>query len=129
MNKLDNLSYYNQALRIRELQLSLSASNIANQDTPNYKAKGVDFKTQMDNLAGGQSVALLKKSPRHFSGMGDYGGINIKYVNGGLVKADGNTVNEHFEKAQLINEKAMYEATLNLSKRSADSILNSMKFQ
>lgn len=45
LNRLDDmLNFHAQALRLRDQQQVL-ASNIANADTPNYKARDFDFKT------------------------------------------------------------------------------------
>ena len=60
MNQVSNLEFYNHALAIREMQLELSASNLANQSTPNYKAKGVDFKEAFKHVLKKTLKTLLK---------------------------------------------------------------------
>lgn len=129
MNGINNLQFYNTALKLRELQLSLTASNIANQDTPNFKARGIDFKDQLDAKLSGQTQGLERTNVRHFKGMNDFGGVAVKYVDGGVTKADGNSVNPHLEATKIVEERNLYNAALNFSKSSADSILNAMKFQ
>src|SRR3569623_3851737 len=45
---------YPQALSQRAQSAELLANNIANADTPNYKAEDIDFKTALSNASGGQ---------------------------------------------------------------------------
>ncbi|MGR5365742.1 flagellar basal body rod protein FlgB [Photobacterium damselae] len=129
MNEINNLQFYNTALKLRELQLSLTASNIANQDTPNYKALGINFKEQLAAKLSGKAQGLERTSDRHFAGVNDFGGVSVQYVEGGQIKADGNSVNPHLEATKIAQERNMYNAALNFSKNSAETILNAMKFQ
>lgn len=129
MNGINNLQFYNTALKLRELQLSLTASNIANQDTPNFKARGIDFKSQLDAKLGGQSKSLERTSNRHFKGLNDFGGVEVKFTDSGNTKADGNSVNPHLEATKIVEERNLYNATLSLSRSNSESILSAMKFQ
>ncbi|HQM87874.1 MAG TPA: flagellar basal body protein, partial [Methylotenera sp.] len=46
LNKLDaELNFHQTALRVRGQRQELIAANIANADTPNFKARDLDFKT------------------------------------------------------------------------------------
>ena len=129
MNGISNLHFYDTALKLRELQLSLTASNIANQDTPNYKALGLDFKNQLDARLNGKNQGLEKTNPRHMNGINRFGGVAVKYVDSGAIKADGNTVNSHLETTNAAQQRNLYNATLNLSKNDVDSIMSAMKLQ
>ena len=53
MNGLDSLFNFHQtALRLREQRQELLASNIANSDTPNYKAQDFDFASTLKKAVG-----------------------------------------------------------------------------
>ena len=58
--KLDDVFAFNEnALRLRGQRQQLLASNIANADTPNYKAKDMDFGKAMHSaLAHGRSASV-----------------------------------------------------------------------
>lgn len=129
MNQVSNLDFYNHALAIREMQLQLTASNIANQDTPDYKAKGVEFKEAFKQAIDSQGINLMKDSPRHFDGVGNKRGIEVGYISTGMMRPDGNNVNEHLEKANFAEQQAMYEAALMFSNSSKDSIKSALKYQ
>ena len=44
----------------------LITSNIANLDTPGYRAKDIDFKNALKDAVEGTSVDLARTNPRHF---------------------------------------------------------------
>ncbi len=48
LNRLDDmLNFHTQALRVRDQRQQVLASNIANADTPHYKARDLDFRTAL----------------------------------------------------------------------------------
>ncbi|ELP6119113.1 TPA: flagellar basal body rod protein FlgB [Vibrio vulnificus] len=128
MSDISSLSNYNQILAIREAQLALTASNIANQDTPNFKAKGISFQEAFRQASKG-NVELVTDNSRHIKGEHINGGFNVQYVDTGTIKPDGNTVNEHFEKNQFAQQQVLYDAALRFSKASKNSIIKSLKVQ
>lgn len=79
-----NLEQYMTLLSVRQ---KLVASNIANADTPGYKAQDIDFQTELQNAASGIAPA-------------------VQPVTGLTVKNDGNNVNLDRE-ARLLAENAL----------------------
>lgn len=58
LEKLDDyLRFHESALSLRSSRQQVLASNIANADTPNYKARDVDFSAAMQNALGRGAVA------------------------------------------------------------------------
>jgi flagellar basal-body rod protein FlgB len=86
------------------------ASNIANVDTPGYKAKDVPFKEEMNN----QVMGMIKTSPGHIQVT-----KNPKEV-GGIVPVertsweDGNNVALDMELASMTENALLYEAGVKL---------------
>ena len=68
------LSVYSQALDLRTQRHQVLASNIANADTPNYKARDFNFEAAMKNAMAGRgdagSLALSTTSVGHLAGGG-----------------------------------------------------------
>ena len=128
MNQIGNLDFFNRALAIREIQLGLTASNLANQDTPHYKARAIEFKTAFKQVIDSQSVSLAKNNPRHIDGIGNKRGVQIGYTETGMIRPDGNNVNEHLEKANFAKQQVFYEAALTFANSSKDSIKNALKY-
>jgi len=66
LKKLDaELNVLQTALRIRSQRQELLASNIANADTPQYKAKDIDFKSAMQSaIQQAETNATASTAPR-----------------------------------------------------------------
>ena len=86
VSKIDSAFQFDQtALRLRSARQELLASNIANADTPKYKAKDFDFASALQTALTGNkdSYPLTTTHPIHFSepASGDATGIPIRYRN------------------------------------------------
>ena len=102
----------NQGLGMRTTRHQILASNIANADTPGYKARDFQFDAAMKNAIAGRSVGaadVSRTSAGHLSGMsgGGVGGIGYRAVNQASV--DGNTVDMDVERAQIAENALQYQ--------------------
>jgi flagellar basal-body rod protein FlgB len=104
------------ALNARVYRQELLASNIANADTPNFKARDIDFKGTLEAaLAGrsGGSLGLVTTSSRHLrSDSGVPPGATAKYRTEYQPNVDGNTVNMDVERAAFAENALQMEALL-----------------
>lgn len=67
----ESLSLYSKAIGLRAQRQQVLASNIANADTPGYKARDFDFQAAMGNALSAQGgLAMAQTSGRHLSGQG-----------------------------------------------------------
>jgi len=112
----DALSFHQKALNVSAYRQQLLASNIANADTPHYKARDIDFKSALAQALGDRNGAmpLARTSSRHLqpTGAGPFAGA-IKYRSEQQSSVDGNTVNLDTERAQFAENAVQYEANLN----------------
>ncbi len=73
LNQLDSaLGFHQEALRLRGKRQEIIAANIANADTPNYKARDIDFKTAMQSAMAGVPEGTFnttKTSAGHLDGV------------------------------------------------------------
>ena len=67
-NLEQHVSVYSQALNLRTQRHQVLASNIANADTPNYKARDFNFTTAMQNALSGRMEAVPETNTRRQSG-------------------------------------------------------------
>jgi flagellar basal-body rod protein FlgB len=114
-NTLDNLfDSHSAALKLRTFRQQLLASNIANADTPNYKAVDIDFGSELKRImAGNGSVQPAVTNPRHLSGSNaNPFGAHVRYRVEAQGNIDGNTVNMDTERAQFTENALRYEAGL-----------------
>lgn len=106
-DKLDTLG---DALKLRAQRQQLLAANIANADTPGYKAVDFDFATAL-NRARSPRIGLAATHPGHISTRrGGVEGLDIKYRVPFQDAIDGNTVEIDREVAQFTENAIGYQA-------------------
>ncbi len=110
--KINPFSYHEQALGLRALRSQILSSNIANADTPNYKARDIDFASEL-RRAGGATLSLRKTSALHQSVSTDNAlGAQIKFGVSTQPTLDGNTVETDVEQAKFAENTVRYRASL-----------------
>ena len=120
ISKLDNAMHFQQtALNLLGARQELLASNIANADTPNYKARDIDFASALKNALAGTSAPMqaVKTSPMHLEGNTGASilGSPVMYRKPIQPSADGNTVDMDVERAQFAENALRYEVSVNLA--------------
>ena len=121
-NSIDNfLGVHAQALLLESRRTQLLAANIANVDTPNYKARDLDFKAALANAAGaggGSGSALALRATNSAHQPGNAAGLDndpaLLYRVPMAPALDGNTVDEQLEQAAFAENSVRYQATLTL---------------
>ena len=99
---------HEKAMSLRQRRLALLGQNIANADTPHYKAKDIDFKKIM---AKETDFSIKLSQPGHMNGTNPRNPALI-FRTPNNPAADGNTVELNYEQAQFGKESARYTATL-----------------
>lgn len=101
------------ALVLRGRRSELLASNLANADTPNFKARDVDFHAMMDQAQGGQ-LTMQTTSAKHivFTEDNGFSGIPLQFRVPNQPSLDGNTVDGQIEQAAFAENSVNYQATL-----------------
>lgn len=116
LSKLDQYFEFNtQALKLRGYRQQLLASNVANADTPNYKAVDIDFARELRRVSGKQAGDLRMAATRqgHMqAATGNPYNAKIMYRNNSQPNIDGNTVNMDEERAQFAENALRYESTV-----------------
>lgn len=107
------LGIHESALRVRGQRASVLADNLANVDTPNYKARDVDFKQVLSGkMQSNPGFALQKTSEMHIGasgfGMGDG---SVLYRTPHQPSIDGNTVEEQIEHAEYMKNALAFQAS------------------
>jgi len=118
MAGIDNaLGISPQVLALRSQRMNLLSANIANAETPNYKAQDIDFRAALAQANSAQDATRLRATQaNHMSGFEDQMGVNadIKYRQPSTLSANGNTVESHQEHAEFMDNALKYQASLNL---------------
>ncbi len=112
-----HLSVYSQALNLRTQRHQVLASNIANADTPYYKARDFSFEKAMQNAMAGQgngSIGLATTSRGHLPGSGGVGMAALQYRTETQSAVDGNTVDMDVERSQITENALQYQVVSQL---------------
>jgi flagellar basal-body rod protein FlgB len=125
MNLIDNaLGVHAQALGLRSQRMEVLARNIANADTPHYKAKDIDFRsvlkqTREDSLNSTHNLHM--NMPMEESPSGE------KYRVPFNASFDGNTVEMNVEQAKFGQVAADYQTTLNILENRVSGIRRALR--
>lgn len=116
LSKIDNaFAFQEKALGLRAYRQQILAGNIANADTPNYKARDFDFSTALKEAVSGRTsgdLTMAKTSARHLSGGAENGPARLMYRTPSQGSVDGNTVDMDIERGQFTENAVHYEAGL-----------------
>lgn len=106
---------HEQALMLHGQRLGVLAANLANADTPGYKARDIDFSEVLSQTeAGGAALPLQVTNVAHitFNDPSSPAG-DLKYRNPYQASLDGNTVEMPVEQAAFSENNVRYQASLN----------------
>ncbi len=111
------LGVHEQALMLRSQRNEVLATNIANADTPNFKARDIDFRAAMAAVsAPGTDVQLTRTQGGHMDISGSTAmsplEAQLKYRTPYQPTLDGNTVETHVEQAVYAQNAVDYQASL-----------------
>lgn len=117
LSKIDNeIAFVRSALDLRARRQEILAANIANSDTPNYKARDLDFAAALKSAMGGAGGALplSRTSERHLDGVGAGAGASaqVKFRASSQPSLDGNTVDADVERAHFAENALHYQFLL-----------------
>ena len=137
IGKIDQyLSFNETALSLRAQRQELLASNIANADTPNYKARDIDFTSALQNALAGKeaSGALATTAHKHLArgrATGDMlaDGTPVLYRGQVQGSVDGNTVDMDVERNQFADNALRYEAGITMINHQIKGLLAAIQGQ
>jgi flagellar basal-body rod protein FlgB len=109
----DNLfGIHEQALLLHGQRIGVLATNLANADTPNYKARDIDFSEVLAHT-GEASLPMRVTQAAHITiSDGELPAGDLKYRNPYQASLDGNTVEMPVEQAAFSENNVRYQASL-----------------
>ena len=111
MNLVENaLGIHERAIAVRNRRVELISQNIANADTPNYKARDVDFEKILKAQTGESS--LRRSNEAHYLDASTATGQTLKYRQSMNPSADGNTVEMAVEQMEFAENSMRYVSSL-----------------
>ncbi|MFK8077113.1 MAG: flagellar basal body rod protein FlgB [Granulosicoccus sp.] len=133
----DFLSVHADSLRLRSRRTEVLASNIANADTPNYKAKDLVFaevlqETKLPNSSKGSQLELTNSlhttNSRHIRTRSTGGfDAQIMYRQPEQASLDGNTVDKDLEQARFAQNTIRYQASLEFINSRVSGLMRTLR--
>ena len=127
----ETFQFHQTALNLRAARQELLASNIANADTPNYKAKDIDFASALQGALSGSTakLPLAATAKEHLGGAtgASVMGAPVMYRTVLQPSADGNTVDMDVERAQFADNALRYEAGVNFVSGKVKDMLTALQ--
>ena len=124
------MGIHDDALRLRAYRSNILASNIANADTPGYKARDIDFKSILSRQltsTGVESVGIRNTHAGHIGSNQPLLGAEPQYRNPLQAPLDGNTVDSHIEYTRFAENTVMYQASLQFLSGKLKTLITAIK--
>ncbi|WP_445397038.1 flagellar basal body rod protein FlgB [Zobellella sp. An-6] len=118
---------HQHALVARSQRAELLAGNLANADTPGYKAKDMDFQAALSQAQSSQNFSLNRTHLQHFA---------VELAPPGTVQfrvptqpdtGDGNTVDVQAERNGYMENALQYQASLEFLNSKISGLLKAIK--
>ncbi|MBM7623528.1 flagellar basal body rod protein FlgB [Sporohalobacter salinus] len=127
-----SMSILNRALDGLQLRQQAISNNIANADTPNYKRKDVNFRSQLKMALNDNNVGLTTTQKSHFSIKPDLNKLNfnVREVNNTKIRNDRNNVDIDREMSKLAKNGLEYQAVtrmLSMKVNQLSNVINKVK--
>lgn len=107
------LGIHAEALKLRGQRAEVLASNLANMDTPNYKARDFDFRSALVQAQQRSHPAFLKVShSAHIRPVSTASAVEMAYRVPTQSSLDGNTVDAPMEQAAFAENALNYRTSL-----------------
>ena len=114
LDRMVNL--HHSAVKVREQKMEVIAGNLANANTPGYKAKSIDFKSAMGQAMTMSSTSnpnqMASTNSKHFSTRSSFVAETQYRVPDQPDTGDGNTVDAQTERNEFLDNGMRYQASL-----------------
>lgn len=114
--RYDPLTFGETALKLRSFRHEVLSSNLVNADTPNYKARDIDFpsvlESKLKGIADPTSLGLDLTHEAHIAVPVRVGGPNKMFRVPVQPSVDGNTVDPDIERGHFVKNSMFTESAL-----------------
>jgi flagellar basal-body rod protein FlgB len=117
---------HTQALLLRARRAEVLAGNLANADTPNYKARDLDFRSVLGNAQDG-ALRLTETNAAHLAAGGTAQDPELLYRVPLQASLDGNTVDTQVEYAEFARNATQYQASLTFLNNRIKTLMTAIR--
>ena len=116
--KYDPLSFGETALKLRTYRQEVLGNNLTNSDTPNFKARDIDFasvlQNQLNGISDASSLKLARTNQNHLPGTSQVDDPKLLYRTPNQPSMDGNTVDADIELSEFTKNSVFTQSALTL---------------
>ena len=121
------LGIHPKALALGARRLEVLAANMANSDTPGYKARDIDFRSALREAAGAAAGGRLERThTRHLPGQAA-AAERLQYRVPSQPALDGNTVDAELEQTAFAEAAVRYQASLDFLASRIDGLRKALR--
>lgn len=120
------LGIHAQALEVRTARAEILANNLANADTPGFKARDIDFKAMLNEQMDGQ-LKMTTTNGQHLPHGNAAAPGELLYRSPLQPSIDGNTVDTQQELADFTKNAMDYQASFQFLNGKFKSLTNAIK--
>ncbi|WP_188008885.1 flagellar basal body rod protein FlgB [Grimontia hollisae] len=106
------LGVHQHTVGVRAQRAETLASNLANANTPGYKAQDVDFEQALQAATSGANFGLSRTNERHIPASSQITGQKMYRIPNQPDTSDGNTVDAQVERNLFMQNALEYQASL-----------------
>ncbi|HDX8361357.1 flagellar basal body rod protein FlgB [Aeromonas veronii] len=118
---------HQHTISVRAKRAEVLSSNIANADTPGFKARDINFAQALQEAQSHQGVGLATTSEKHFALNMDAPGT-VQYRNPLQPDTgDGNTVDVQQERSEFLRNSLEYQTSLEFMNSKISGLLKALK--
>ena len=126
------IQFHQTALNLQAYRQQLIASNIANADTPNYKARDMDFASvlaaESDKQQSGGRFSLDRTNSRHIEAEGlAMADDTLKYRTPTQPSIDQNTVDAQIEQSNYTENAVGFQASFTLLNSKFKGLVSALR--
>lgn len=125
------LGIHEQALELRVNRAEVLANNLANADTPGFKARDIDFKAvlgnEMTSQGGAKSLQMATTNGQHLPHANSSGSNELLYRTPSQPSVDGNTVDTQEEMAEFMKNTLQYQSSFQFLNGKFKSLTNAIR--
>lgn len=123
------LGIHEQAIQVRSERAGVLANNLANADTPNYKARDIDFKgiLQGEAMALSTSRSMKTTHTMHMNSQASLTEYQQLYRTPQQPSIDGNTVEEQVEHAAYMENALAYQSSFTFLNSKFKGLVRAIK--
>lgn len=116
-----------QTLTLRAKRAQVLAANMANAETPGYRARDINIANAFTSVLNNK-ISLVRTNKAHFPADADSpSGMRSQYRNPDQPSLDNNTVDIHRERAEFMQNMMMYQASLRFANGRVGGLLTAIR--